>query len=121
MTIILVSFACLFLILCSMIYFILCFSRYLKDLKRKSKIDILVYSILILACLSKLSLTSVSLAAAIMQDYNIVDYITTHGNFISTMFTLPRMVSNMMILTASELNAYKLINTILSLKMYKFN
>ena len=120
-TMILITFLCMFFIFISLIYFIYCFISYLIKMKKRSKVDVLAYSILILACLAKLSLTSVCLAAAIMQDQNVVDYITTHGNFISSIYILPKNVSNIMILMGCELNAYKLIRTIIILKMLRFN
>ena len=120
-TMILITFLCMFFILISLIYFIFCFVSYLVKMKKRSKVDVLAYSILILACLAKLSLTSVCLAAAIMQDQNVVDYITTHGNFISSIYILPKNVSNILILMGCELNAYKLIRTIIILKMLRFN
>ena len=120
-TMVLITFLCMFFILISLIYFIFCFISYLVKMKKRSKVDMLAYSILILACLAKLSLTSVCLAAAIMQDQNVVDYITTHGNFISSIYILPKNVSNILILMGCELNAYKLIRTIIILKMLRFN
>ena len=120
-TMVLITFLCMFFIFISLIYFIFCFISYLVKMKKRSKVDVLAYSILILACLAKLSLTSVCLAAAIMQDQNVVDYITTHGNFISSIYILPKNVSNIMILMGCELNAYKLIRTIIILKMLRFN
>ena len=120
-TMILITFLCMFFIFISLIYFIFCFISYLVKMKKRSKVDVLAYSILILACLAKLSLTSVCLAAAIMQDQNVVDYITTHGNFISSIYILPKNVSNILILMGCELNAYKLIRTIIILKMLRFN
>ena len=120
-TMVLITFLCMFFIFISLIYFIFCFVSYLVKMKKRSKVDMLAYSILILACLAKLSLTSVCLAAAIMQDQNVVDYITTHGNFISSIYILPKNVSNILILMGCELNAYKLIRTIIILKMLRFN
>ena len=120
-TMVLITFLCMFFIFISLIYFIFCFISYLVKMKKRSKVDMLAYSILILACLAKLSLTSVCLAAAIMQDQNVVDYITTHGNFISSIYILPKNVSNILILMGCELNAYKLIRTIIILKMLRFN